>query len=453
MKQSARIAAFDVLTRIWRDGAYTNIALQHALTNSSLDPRDRALCTEIVYGTVRRQLTIDAVIQPFLKRNLRDLDIDVRTALRMTVYQLAFLERIPAYAAIDEAVELVKRRVRPASGFVNGVLRNFHRETATVNERIESVVRQQKLSGTAAAALRLGYPTWIVKRLFDVYGAEPATAMLAASNEPALLTVRVNRLQATMDEVRASLLEDGADGIEQGSLFPSALHVDGRIDVESSTAYQNGSITVQDEGAMLIAPLLHPDVGMKILDMCSAPGGKTSHIAELQGDKGHIDAYDVYLQKVKTVQRTADRLHLSSIRPRLGDARAIAQEGQYDAVLLDAPCSGLGVMRRRPDIRHRRTESDIRELGSLQRELLRAACGCVRSGGVVVYSTCTLLPEENEQVVDDIVNELNGIVQPEDIGNELSKDRLQQRGSGVLLAPDVTGNDGFFMARLRKNRR
>lgn len=450
MKDSARSVAFDVLTRICRDGAYTNVALQNALTKSALDPRDKGLCTEIVYGTVRRQLSIDAMIQPFSKRKLRELHSDVLTALRMTVYQLAFLERIPAYAAIDEAVELVKQRVAPARGFVNAVLRNYERLSVTVDERIEMAIEAQKLKGAAASSIRLGYPTWMVKRLFAAYGQDRAIDMLLAGNEPAPVTVRVNKLRMSVEEMQQRLLEDGASGVERGKLSPVALRIDGRMDVESNVSYQEGCITIQDEGAMLVAPLIDAEPGMKILDMCSAPGGKAAHIAELQNDNGEIDAYDVYLQKVKTIQQTAQRLGLSSIRARLGDARTIPQVEQYDAVLLDAPCSGLGVMRRRPDIRHRRRESDVRVLSDLQRQLLRTACGCVRRGGVIVYSTCTLLPEENEQVIADVASEFCSVMRVEDISSELPNHVIKMQGGGFLLAPDESGNDGFFMARLRK---
>lgn len=460
MKATARSAAFDVLTRIYRDDAYTNLALQHALSTSSLADRDKGLCTEIVYGTVRRQLTIDVLLEPYLKRGLSSLDSGVQTILRMSAYQLAFLERLPAYAIIDEAVELTKRRLRRAAGFVNGVLRSFERAgqanaseatAPTLDARIEDAIRRKKATGLAAIALRTSYPEWMVARLVAAYGEETTVALLDASNRPSPLTVRVNRLRATEVEVREQLLDEGAEVVESGHLSPSALRVRGGIDIESTAAFKDGLVSVQDEGAMLIAPLLQLTPDMRILDMCAAPGGKTTHIAELQGDVGDIDAYDVYLQKVKNIQQAAKRLQLKSIHARLGDARQpFDGDVLYDAVLLDAPCSGLGVMRRRPDIRHRRKPADVDNLATLQRELLFSACSKVRSGGVIVYSTCTLLPEENEQVVESVLAQMDGQFTVDNQISELPEACIDRHHLGTVLTPDAANTDGFFMTRLRK---
>ncbi|GMA61792.1 16S rRNA (cytosine(967)-C(5))-methyltransferase RsmB [Alicyclobacillus fastidiosus] len=451
MKNTARSIAFETLARVYKDGAYTNIALQHALTDRELSPRDKGLCTEIVYGTVRRQITIDALLQLYVKRKLKDLDQDVLTILRMSVYQLAFLERVPAYAAIDEAVELTKRHARAASGFVNGVLRSYVRESAPTEDKIQAFLAKKRANEVLSLGVRHGFPNWMVQRLMRAYGRERAEAILAACNEPAPLTVRANLLKTTRESLRTALVEATQAQVRDGELSAQALVIPAAVNVETLEQYRAGQFTIQDEAAMLIAPLLTPLPGSSVLDMCAAPGGKTTHIAELMRDEGTIDAYDVYLQKVKMIQQQATRLGLKSVTARLGDGRDFAQkEAAYDAVLVDAPCSGLGVMRRRPDIRHRRKQSDIEQLTSLQRELLTAAMHAVRPGGIVVYATCTLLPEENERVVEWVQRESSDAFVVEDIHELVPEVFRQDVHHGLTITPERVLTDGFYMTRLRK---
>lgn len=453
MTPTARLVAYQTLMRVHEDAAYTNVALQHALNRSKLEVRDKGLATEIVYGTVRRQITLDAVLQPFVKRKLETLDASVLTLLRMSVYQLGYLTRVPSYAVIDEAVELAKRYARPASGFVNGVLRSFQRSGLTMEERIMALT--DKLDSSAQAVrlgIRHGYPTWMVSQLLDAYGMERTERILAVGNEPAPLTVRVNRLKSTLADVRAGFTQIGHDAVEPGLLSPDALYIHAPLEVDRHRMYRDGLLSVQDEGAMLIAPLLQAAPDMRVLDLCAAPGGKTTHIAELQSDAGQIDAFDVYLQKVRVIQEACTRLGLQSITARLGDGRDAGKRAdRYDAVLVDAPCSGLGVMRRRPDVRHRRKQTDIATLNRLQTELLASACQATRSGGVIVYATCTLLPEENDHVVDRVIQESGGTVVLEDISDSLPAPVQSAVVDGRLtLTPDLYNTDGFYMARLRR---
>ncbi|GEO25130.1 16S rRNA (cytosine(967)-C(5))-methyltransferase [Alicyclobacillus acidoterrestris] len=451
MKDTARSVAFRTLSRVYEDEAFTNVALLHALSDDTLSPRDKALCTEIVYGTVRHQITIDTLLQLYIKRKLRDVEQKVLTILRMSVYQLAYLARVPAYAVIDEAVNLAKRHARPASGFVNGVLRSYLRAGGTLEERIEDLLRKRRANDVSALSLRHGFPEWMVRALLDAYGRPRAEAMLAACNDAAPLTVRVNPLKTTRHELKETLAEALHTDVRDGVLSPQALVVPGAVNVENLSAYQTGQCTIQDEAAMLIAPLLGPEPGMHVLDMCAAPGGKTTHIAELMRDEGTIDAYDVYLQKVRMIQAQSERLGLRSIVASLGDGRQFAdKQAQYDAVLVDAPCSGLGVMRRRPDIRHRRKPSDISQLVTLQRELLGAAIQATRPGGVIVYATCTLMPEENQQVVDWIQQHTGVSVVVEDIRELVPANLAGDVSGGLTITPEQYGTDGFFMARLKK---
>lgn len=452
MTSSSRMLAYQTLTRVYKDNAYTNVALQHALSRSQLTPRDKSLTTEIVYGTVRRQISIDAVLQLYVKKALRELDPSVLTILRMSVYQLAFLSRVPAYAVIDEAVELTKRFASRASGFVNGVLRSYRRDAAPFEDKVEQRLLQMKNPSLAQQlGVRHGYPTWMVASLLPFYGEARTEQILMASNEAAPVTFRVNRLKTTPDEAVRALELSGLTGVTRGRWSDDAIVVNSAVDVESLPLYREGHLTLQDEGAMLIAPLLGATPGMEILDMCAAPGGKTTHIAELQLDQGHIDAYDVYLQKVKMIRELCARLGISSVTTRLGDGReARLRDTLYDAVLVDAPCSGLGVLRRRPDIRHRRKQEDIATLAQLQRELLASACASVRRGGIVVYATCTLLPEENDQVVEQVVAEWDGQIAWEPIRDGIPDALALPDTKGLTLTPDMANTDGFYMAKLRR---
>lgn len=451
MISPARRVAFDTLRRVAVEHAYTNVALQNALARTDLSPRDKSLVTEIVYGTVRRQITLDALVQPFVSRNLAKVDPAVLAILRMSVYQLCYLAKVPAYAVISEAVELAKAKAPKAASFVNGVLRSFTRSKATVDQRIDTLIGRQDPHSAASLSLRYGYPTWLVERLLDVYGEERTTRILDVGNQPGATTVRVNRLRSSLDEAIASLREAGIDDVQPGVLSPDALRIHAAVDLESLPAYQQGHLTIQDEGAMLIAPLLRVQPGMRVLDMCAAPGGKTTHIAELMGDSGLIDAYDVYLQKVRMLQDISRRLQLTSIHPRLGDGREIGVGDEelepYDAVLVDAPCSGLGVLRRRPDIRHRRKPEDVEALAILQQALLERACELTKSGGVIVYATCTILPEENDAVVRRVLQSQGGRVELDDLSSDLPKG-IRQGEVGVTLTPELYDTDGFYILSL-----
>jgi len=452
----ARTLAYQVLSKVERSGAFTNLALQQVFRQKKVELRDKALATEIVYGTIQRRRSLDALLQPYSSRSLSALDGAARTLLRMTAYQLGFLDKVPAYAAIHEAVELCKSDRPSAAGFVNGVLRAFSRDDKPVALRLQEAAAAAPSWADGIGILH-SYPTWLVEALAGAYGRDRAVEILAASNDRAHLSVRVNHLRTD----RTTLLSQLSDKL-QDSVFPSQLSHDGvrltkGLDVEEWAPYQEGQVTVQDEAAMLIAPLLQLDEHRTILDMCAAPGTKTTQIAEMQQDQGQITAVDLHQHKLDLLEGAKQRLGLHSITTVAGDARGLtldpARLAYYDAILLDAPCSGLGVLRHRPDIRWRRTQEDVLSLQSLQMELLTTAAQLVRPGGVIVYSTCTLLPEENEQVVAAIVADKKTGLVWDDIRADLPeplRQRVRDASSGLLITPDLYGTDGFYMARLKK---
>ncbi|SIT00829.1 16S rRNA (cytosine(967)-C(5))-methyltransferase RsmB [Alicyclobacillus vulcanalis] len=449
MIAEGRQRAYRALIRVERDGAYLNVALQEALAGSGLDERDRALATEIAYGALRRQMTIDWLLSPLLRRPMAKLDPEVRVILRMSAYQMTWLSRVPPYAVAHDAVELAKSHRPQAAPFVNAVMRRYAErapEWADILRR--SLARARDVERWS---VEYSVPAWIIERLVHDHGPDRVIAALAAMNEPAPMALRVNRLRGSRDAVAARLASEGV-AATPAALARDGLRIAGQVDVTRLPSYREGWVTLQDEGAMLVAPLLRAEPGMRVADLCAAPGGKTTHVAELMGDRGEIDAYDVTMAKVGAIRRQAERLGLAIVRPKLGDGRQVKPSAPYDAVLVDAPCTGLGVMRRRPDLRYRRRPDDVRALAELQYELLRHACEIVRPGGCIVYSTCTLLKEENESVVQRVASDPSTGVRVEDVAEdfrawpELSGDCRP----GLLLWPDAYATDGFFMARLRR---
>jgi len=452
--KTARTVAFQVLTEVYQKRAYTNLALKNALRHSELPTRDKALCTEIVYGTVQRERTLDVWLQALSSRPLRELDIRILTILRMTLYQLAFLDKIPAYAALNEAVNLAKSSLPKASGFVNGVLRSYLRQNQTLESRLEQL-RSQALNTADAMGMVYSFPTWLVEALIVQFGEARAEQILAASNRRSELSLRVNPLQSDLMRVQAAILAETSVPGTPSPVSDCGVRAPRGLDVEAFLPYQEGAVSVQDDGAMLIVPLLRPQTHQRVLDMCAAPGTKTMQIAELQGDLGQVDACDVHVHKIKTIREAAARLHISSVQARLADARFLADDpalhGTYDAVLLDAPCSGFGVLRHRPDIRWRRGPEDVVRLQELQKALLVAAGRLVRRGGYIVYSTCTILAAENEILVQSVIDESEGQLQWDNMCEDLPESvhkYVAQDGHGLTLTPELFNTDGFYMARL-----
>lgn len=457
MTATARKIAYQVLLGVYEGKKYTNLALQQAYHRAEVEERDKALCTEIVYGTVQRQRSLDALLQLYCHRGVQDLDVRVLTILRMSVYQLGYLDRIPGYAVLNDAVELCKANAAKAAGFVNGVLRSFTRDKRPVMDRLaELAVKCDNWADTAG--LLHSYPTWLVASWEKAFGQVRTVALMESCNRPSSLTVRVNSLRTSRAQLLGDITSAFGEVANASTVSSAGIRFQRGLEVEQWDAYRLGHVSIQDEGAMLIAPLLRPAEHPRILDLCAGLGTKTTQIAELQGDEGYVEACDIHQHKLRMMGEAATRLGLQSIRPLLADARFLPARadklGAFDAVLLDAPCSGLGVLRHRPDIRWNRTPSDITALVELQRELLQAAVALVRPGGLVVYATCTLLEEENQQVVDAVVEASHGTVEWDDLTEELPalvQDKVSATRRGCLLTPELFGTDGFYMARLRRH--
>jgi 16S rRNA (cytosine967-C5)-methyltransferase len=445
LAQTARDIALDVLLAIEERGAYSNLALQSALRNARLDSRDVGLATELVYGTVGRLNTLDYYLTPSLKTPLHKLEPWVRNLLRLTVYQLYYLERIPPFAAINEAVEIAKRRGRKASGFVNGVLRGILRNKANIQ------LPSREKNWARHVSLLYSHPEWMVKVWEKAFGREATEVLCEANNDRPSLCLRVNANRATREELLGELIEAGISA-HPSLISPYGIILHEGLDVTQLPAFREGRCTVQDESSMLVAQVLSPKPKERILDCCAAPGGKTTHIAELMGDDGEVVAVDVHAHKIELIENVAKRLGLTSIRTRAGDIRrVVADAGQFDRILLDAPCSGLGVIKRKPDLKWKKAPEDIAEIASLQRDLLENAAKALRPGGVLVYSTCTVMPEENIDVVRAFLSS-HPDFEADPIAPHLPEavhDAILD-SCAVQLTPQQFGSDGFFIARLRR---
>ena len=429
--ETPRRVALEALLRI-EDGAYAHILVPQLLRRRSLAPRDRALVTDLVYGTVRMQRAVDTLIATVATRPITQLDPDVRAALRLGAFQL--FEGIPAHAAVHETVDVVSARGR---GFVNGVLRGLARSGPPW--------KLPHGDDVWSVGVRTSHPDWIVQALYDAFGPADARAMLVLDNEPPAVSVRVNRLRTTPAALTAELAAAGVDA-QPGSLVPDALLLRHVGDLAALPALVEGRATPQDQTSQAVVALLDPQPGERILDLASAPGGKATAAAERMGGAGLVVAADLHPGRVRTVQRATERLRLEgTVLPLIADGQAPPIRAlQFDRVLLDAPCSGLGVLRRRPDARWRLRPEDVRDLAALQRTLLRAAASAVKPGGRLVYAVCTLTAEETSAIDEFAEHELRGFV-----AEAAPAAPWRALGRGAILLPHDAGSDGMYVLTLR----
>ena len=426
---SARAVARDVLERV-EDGAYVHLLLPEALRRTGLSDRDRAFATDLVYGTVRMQRAVDHLIAAVSSRPVDSLEPSVRAGLRLGAYQL--LRGVAPHAAVGETVSTVPQR---AAGFVNGVLRAL--------ARLGPPWPWPEGDGVAAVAVRTSHPDWIVESLVAELGRDDALAMLELDNAAPAVTLRVNPLRSTFDALLAEIEGAGASA-ERGCLVEGALIVRGTGDPRSLPAVRDGRATPQDQGSQAVTRLRDPRPGETVLDVAAAPGGKATGAAESMGDVGTVLAIDLRAGRVRLVREAAQRLGLASVRTAVGDGRALpVRSGSFDKVLLDAPCSGLGVLRRRPDARWRIQPQDATGLASLQRHLLGEAARAVRPGGRLVYAVCTLTAAETREVDAWAVQSLVGFDAAPPPGPP-----WRPCGRGARILPQDAGTDGMFVLSL-----
>ncbi|MDD4792148.1 MAG: 16S rRNA (cytosine(967)-C(5))-methyltransferase RsmB [Firmicutes bacterium] len=460
---SARDLAAEVVYLCDQDGMYANVAWSQALSGKEMDPRDRRFAMEIAYGSIRRKKTLDWVIDQASTRPSRQMDPLARALLRTGAYQLMFMSRVPPHAAVSESVNSARRLGhRGLASFVNAVLRRI------ASPGYSPEFPDRKGDPVGFLSVSQSYPEWLVRLWIDEYEMDVARTMLEAGNEAPTVVLRANR-RTTDRSGLSRLLASGGVPTEPGFYCPEALRISGAIDgVESLPGYDDGLFSVQDESSMLVGHVMGVDglcsmgegaggdgpLGERplVIDTCAAPGGKATHIAELGGDRVQVVACDLSEERVSMIQEAAARLELSSLQAVCCDARELPQaySGKADAVLVDAPCSGFGVLSRRPDARWRKSPGDIEELSALQAEILDAAAQCVKPGGVLVYSTCTVGFRENRGQAERFAAKHEEF-SPSAIGPYMPSDKARALCSAdgyiVELLPGMSGTDGFFIAR------
>ncbi len=447
INKSVRQLASEILLKIDTRGAYADLLLDHTFKSTALGERDRALLTEITYGTLRWRGKIDAYLSRQLRRPLIEVDPFVKNLLRITLYQLLFLDRIPPYAAVNEAVELAKNRSGVGKGrFVNGILRKFLRSN---RQLAESGLTK---SSVAAMTVENSHPEWLARRWVEQFGYQNAAALMRANNERPPLAVRVN-LRRTSREALLERLSQSGISAESTQRSPQGIIITSGGALERIAAFQEGLIQAQSEASQLVAFLLAPQAGERILDACAAPGGKTTHIAELMEDSGEIVAVDVSAKGIDKIRDNFTRMGLTSIRAVRADVTYDLPHRYrvlYDRILVDAPCSGFGTLRSHPEIKWQRNDKDITRLGRLQATILCRVASLLKPGGILVYSTCTLIREENEEVVKNflLANRQFELRKAASYLPPAAKSMVQD--DFFLALPHRDDTDGFFAACLRK---
>ena len=475
MTNNPRQVAFFALRDVYRHNAFAEAALDKWLQKSKLSIQDKRLATELIYGCVRRQRTLDAIIDQLAKKKAEQQPVDIRIILHLGLYQIRFLNHIPESAAVDTTVELTKQNsLAGLAGFVNGFLRQYIRLCDLERSRQDAcstkddeqnntplfkggrgdLYYQDPLKLPADMVKRLGilysYPDWIVASWINRLGVEETEKLCVWFNQSPTIDLRVNVLKASIEEVENALMGAGV-AVSRVPNLPQALRLTGGAGaIENLPGYKEGWWSVQDSSAQLVGYLLDPQPDEVIIDACAAPGGKTTHIAELMGDRGKIWACDKVSSRLKKVKENADRLELKSIEVLTGDSRNFPQfKNAANRVLLDAPCSGLGTLHRRAEARWRQSPENIIELAKLQKELLAEAAEWVKVGGVIVYATCTVHPAENEDVIEDFLGKYPNWEIEKPSLNSPARVFMSEDG-WVKVWPHLYQMDGFFMVRLKR---
>jgi 16S rRNA (cytosine967-C5)-methyltransferase len=421
----ARACAYAVVRRVFEQGAYADRAL-HAEAKE-LDPRERAFAMALAYGTVQRVATLDHVLAQLSSRPPERLDAPVLAALRLGLMQLLFLHGTAEHAAVHESVELAKRSSPGGAGLVNAVLRRATREGAGVLAALDDRTPQ-------AAAILHSVPVWLAELWWSELGAERARELLTAVNQPPESALRVNTLVGDPAAVASALgvASRPAPGVAEG------LILDVAFDAYASPLWARGAIMPQARSSMDVARALDPHAGERVLDLCAAPGAKTTHLAALMGDEGELVAVERHPGRAQALQRTLRRMQVSCATVRVGDAGQPPEDSAaaFDRVLIDPPCSGLGTLQSRPDLRWRVNPERIAELASDQARILRAAAAATRTGGTLVYSVCTISRAESDDVIAAFLS-----ANPDFVAD----------GPYRRTAPDRDGTDGFFIARLHRH--
>lgn len=443
MKNSTvREVALETLLTIEKSKSYSNLLLNNMIKKHQLKTKDVGLLTEIVYGTMQRRDTLAYFLKPFLKKKVEDW---VRVLLYITVYQMYYLDRVPDHAAIYEAVEIAKTRGHKGIvSMVNGVLRNIQRQGFPLTADIQDPLKR--------LAIETSHPLWLIERWNKQIGLINTTKMCEINNLPPRQSARVNTTKITRVELIQRLAAEGIK-VEVGQLASDSI-ISSKGNLANSNAFKEGLLTIQDESSMLVARALNIHEGDIILDSCAAPGGKTTHIAELLKDTGKVISLDLHAHKIKLINEQVQRLDLRNVETMVLDSRN-AQEHfnmiSFDKILVDAPCSGMGVIRRKPDIKYTKTEQDMMTLAEIQYSILQSVSPLLKNGGTLVYSTCTIEIEENVDVINRFLQQHPNFKLDHTLNDRMPEKLSPYIQNGqVQILPHYFDTDGFFIACMKK---
>lgn len=443
-----RRVAFDLLQQIAQTNQHADMLLDQELSRNRLQGADRGLLTELVMGVLRRQGTLDYYLTHLVQRPLDTLELPVLLLLRLGLYQLCYLDRVPAHAAVHETVELAGQAAPRAKGLVNGVLRSFLRLNQPPPFPNQTTHPRAWLTATFSV------PDWLAEQWLRQLPQTQAAALAATTLETPSVVLRANRLKTTREQLAAQLSAAGI-AAEFCRYAPDAIRLISRCPVPELPGYHEGLWTVQDEASQLVSLLLDPQPGDSVLDMCAAPGGKTAHLAHLMEDRGHIVATDLNQRRVRKIEQTVSRLGLESVQTLVADALQpdYLDGQQFNRILLDAPCSGLGVIRRNPEAKWRLTQSEINRCAERQRQLLQVAARLLQPQGRLVYATCSTAPEEDEMVLDDFLSRHPGFMIDTSAQLFTAHPELMTANGCLRCWPHQHGTDGFFAVCLTRSSR
>lgn len=441
--KTARYTAVQALVKVNQDGGYSNLVLDNLLSGSGLEPRDKAFCTALVYGVLERRITLDAVLGRYCRQPLKKMMPQVREILRTAVYQILYLE-VPSSAAVNESVELSKKmKCAHASAFINGVLRSFLRDGGSV----DCILPDRKQDEPAWLSMYYSVPLWLVELWIFDYGADKAEGILASALNRPPLYLRVNSLKNNPQDLAEALRKKEMEVVVREDVG-NCLEVAKTGEIDYPVLYKRGHFTVQDISSQLAVQAAQAQPGMRCLDTCAAPGGKSFTLAQIMENQGEIVSNDLHDFKTKLIRDGAKRLGITCITTASGDASVYRQElGLFDRVLCDVPCSGLGIIRRKPEIRYK-DRAELEGLPEIQYKILENSSKYLKGGGVLIYSTCTLRRAENDAVIERFLSEHSDF-EPQPLPEHILALAGTHETYKLTLLPETLGSDGFFFAALR----
>lgn len=443
---NARELALKVLFDIQEKNAYSNIELKKQLDSSNLEQVERGFATELVYGVIKWRLQLDWIIEQLSNIKLHKISPWIINILRLGIYQLKFLDKVPQSAAVNESVKLAKKyENQGAVKFVNGLLRGYTRKKSQIKFPDEK-------DAVKYISVLFSHPEYLVMKWINQFGIEFTKSLCEANNVVAPMTIRVNTLNTSKDVLIDKLKSEGIE-VRDGFYFKDSIILENPHNISNLNSFKEGLLQVQDESSMLVGVICDPKPGQIIADVCAAPGGKSTHIAQLMNNQGLVYSRDIHEHKIKLIEDNVQRLGINIIKTGLKDASEVDEEllDKCDRVVVDAPCSGLGIIRRKPDIRWNKQTADIQNLINIQKKILDTSSKYVKKDGYLIYSTCTINKEENIEVVNDFLGNHNNFMLT-DISDSVPK-RLQKESCKegfIQIYQNVDHIDGFFVARMKR---